>query len=80
MPTVLRIGPYRFYFYSRENNEPAHIHVDSNGRDAKVWLANLDFAYNYGFSAKELTQILGLVKEHQALFMEAWNEHFSDKA
>lgn len=27
MPTVLRAGPHRFFFYSLENNEPAHIHV-----------------------------------------------------
>jgi len=25
MPTVRRIGPYRFHFYSREFNEPPHI-------------------------------------------------------
>lgn len=24
MPTVLRINGYRFFFYSNENNEPAH--------------------------------------------------------
>ena len=28
MPTVLRIGPYRFYFYSLDPNEPPHIHID----------------------------------------------------
>ena len=28
MPTILRIGPYRFHFYSREDNEPAHIHIE----------------------------------------------------
>jgi len=25
MPTVLRSGPYRLYFYSNENDEPPHI-------------------------------------------------------
>ncbi len=28
MPTILRIGPYRFYFYSHEPNEPPHVHID----------------------------------------------------
>jgi hypothetical protein len=28
MPTVLHSGPYRFYFWSHELNEPPHIHVD----------------------------------------------------
>ena len=29
MPTVLRIGGYRFFFYSNENGEPAHIHFNT---------------------------------------------------
>jgi hypothetical protein len=28
MPTVLLLQQYRFYFYSRENNEPPNIHVE----------------------------------------------------
>ena len=50
MPTVLRSGPYRFYFYSHEPNEPPHIHVDRDDLSAKFWLspsnwrATLDFA------------------------------------
>ena len=27
MPTILRIGPYRFFFYSSEDGEPIHVHV-----------------------------------------------------
>ncbi len=38
MPTVLVVGSYRFFFYSRENAEPAHIHVESGDRIAKYWL------------------------------------------
>ncbi|HET9305930.1 MAG TPA: DUF4160 domain-containing protein [Candidatus Sulfotelmatobacter sp.] len=38
MPTVLRSGPYRFYFYSHEPNEPPHIHVDRDDLSAKFWL------------------------------------------
>jgi Domain of unknown function (DUF4160) len=38
MQTVLRIGPYRFYFYSHEPNEPPHIHVDRDDMTAKYWL------------------------------------------
>ena len=33
MPTVLRHGPYRFYFYSNDSHEPVHVHVE---RDADV--------------------------------------------
>ena len=27
MPTVLRSGAYRFFFYSADREEPAHVHV-----------------------------------------------------
>jgi Domain of unknown function (DUF4160) len=38
MPTMLRSGPYRFYFYSHEPNEPPHIHVDRDDSSAKFWI------------------------------------------
>ena len=38
MPTVLRIGPYRFFFYAGDHNEPPHIHVEHNNNTAKFWL------------------------------------------
>ena len=38
MPTVLRQGPYRFYFFSHEPGEPPHVHVDRGDLSIKVWL------------------------------------------
>ncbi|NLE29049.1 MAG: DUF4160 domain-containing protein [Phycisphaerae bacterium] len=38
MPTVFRVGKYRFFFFSGEGNEPAHIHVESGDSYAKFWL------------------------------------------
>lgn len=49
MPTVLRIGPYRFHFYSRENDEPPHILVARNELEAKFWLQPISLVTNYGF-------------------------------
>jgi hypothetical protein len=76
MPTVLRSGPYRFYFYSHEPNEPAHIHVDREDLSAKFWLEPVQLAGNFGFRANELRTIQSLVTEHRAEFLEAWNEFF----
>jgi hypothetical protein len=42
VPTIHRIGPYRFFFYSNENREtfePPHVHVWSRGKVAILWLA-----------------------------------------
>lgn len=75
-PTVLRSGPYRFYFYSHEPDEPAHIHVDRDDSSAKFWLDPVVLAYNLGFSAKELRRIEGIVSEHQRQLREDWRGYF----
>jgi hypothetical protein len=46
MPTVLRIGRYRFFFFSNESNEPPHIHVKASGDEAKFWLEPVQLAAN----------------------------------
>jgi len=38
MPTILRKDGFRFYFYSNENDEPAHIHVEKGDAEGKIWL------------------------------------------
>ena len=38
MPTVLREGPYRFYFYLGDRPEPPHVHVQRDNHIAKFWL------------------------------------------
>ena len=57
MPTVLREGPYRVYFYSYEPNEPPHVHVDRDDSSAKFWLEPVALARNQGFSARGLRHI-----------------------
>ncbi|MGO9127137.1 MAG: DUF4160 domain-containing protein [Terriglobales bacterium] len=76
MPTVLRSGPYRFYFFSHEPNEPSHIHVDREDLSAKFWLNPVQLARNFGFRAHELRTIQSKVMDHREVFLEAWNEFF----
>jgi hypothetical protein len=75
MPTLLRSGPYRFYFYSHEPNEPSHVHVDRDDMSAKFWLDPVKLARSVGFKVKELRRIIKLVSEHVDEFLEARNEH-----
>ncbi len=77
MPTVLRVGRYRFAFFSNENPEPPHVHVKADGDQAKFWLDPIELAFNYGFKAHELNEIERLIRQHQAELIEAWHEHFS---
>ena len=76
MPTVLRIQGFRMYFWSREPNEPPHVHVDRAGASAKVWLQPIALASNAGYQARELGVILTLIREHQPELLEAWHEFF----
>jgi hypothetical protein len=64
MPTVLRVGPYRFHFYSDELREPAHIHVRSPEGECKFWLEPIGLAQNRGISAHNLRAIERLVFEY----------------
>ena len=79
MPVLLRIGGYRFFFYSLEDREPPHIHVAHAGRYAKFWLDSVTLASSRGFRSHELTTIRQLVEENREFFLEKWNAYFSGK-
>ena len=79
MPTVLRIGGFRFYFYSHEPNEPPHVHVDRTGSSAKFWIENVSLARNIGFSARELGDIQRIVRERGEELLEAWHDFFGSR-
>lgn len=76
MPTILRLGAYRFYFFSHEPNEPPHVHVDRDEASVKVWLEPVALARNRGFRSREINAILAMVEEHRAMLTEAWHEYF----
>jgi hypothetical protein len=79
MPTVLRVGRFRFFFFSNEGEEPPHIHVKAGEKEAKLWLFPIEIAANYGFNGRELNVIERLVEEHVDELMEAWNEFFEEE-
>ncbi len=76
MPTTLRIGPFRFFFYSNEYGEPAHIHVQRDGMLAKFWLEPVSLAGATRFPSKDIRKIRVMVIENREFLLEAWNEHF----
>jgi hypothetical protein len=78
MPTVLRIGAYRFFFYAGDGGEPAHIHVERDRYTAKFWLDPVRLQSSGGFQSYEIRRIHRLVEENQELLLEGWNEHFGN--
>ena len=78
MPTVLRVGPYRFFFYASDRDEPLHIHVERDDNVVKFWLDPVRLQSSGGFSRVEISKIAKIVTDHQSELLEAWNEYFGD--
>jgi hypothetical protein len=76
MPTLLRWHGYRFFFYSADGWEPAHIHVVKDGKEAKLWLHDVTVAVNLGYNAREMNEIIRKTREERDAFLEVWNDHF----
>ena len=76
MPTLLRIGAFRFYLYSHEPNEPPHVHIDRGDATIKIWLDSLDVAKNLGFKAHEIKGVVDMVRANRDSFLEAWHGYF----
>lgn len=75
-PTIFRVGNYRFYFFSREE-ERIHIHVVSPDGEAKFWVEPIVALVTYtGFSKRQLGNLQRIVEEHKSEIVKAWKKHF----
>ena len=75
-PTVFRDGPFRFFFFSREE-ERLHIHVQSADGEAKFWIEpEIELARNHQLSDQDLRRVLQLVVDHEQEIRDAWQRHF----
>jgi hypothetical protein len=76
-PTVFRAGPFRFFFFSREEAR-LHIHVQSPDGEAKFWLdPEIELARNYALSEQDLRRVEQLIEEHEQEIRDAWRRHFA---
>jgi len=76
MPTVLRVGPYRLFFYAVDHDEPPHIHVERENKVAKFWLDPIRLQWSGGFSRREIGRIQKLLSANHRRLLEAWDEYF----
>jgi hypothetical protein len=75
-PTVFREGPYRFYFFSREETR-MHVHVHGPTGEAKFWLEpTVELAQNYGLSSQQVNTVLRVIREREDDIRKAWKTHF----
>ena len=78
MPTVWSELGFRFFFWSNENDEPMHIHVEKGGAEGKIWLDPVvKVAYMHGFTLKEQKIIRAIVADKILTLKQKWNEYFS---
>ena len=78
MPTALRVGPYRFFFYSGDRDESPHVHVEREDNVAKFWLNPVRIQRSGGFKRKEINSISRLVEENEELRLGKWHDFFTD--
>src|SRR5436309_13942501 len=79
MPEILRVRGFRFFFFSREGNEPRHVHVERAEQYAKFWLEPIELAESRGFRGSELRELQSIIAEHREEFIIAWDEHLASK-
>ncbi len=79
MPVVFRSLGFKFFFYSNEGSprEPVHIHAEKGDDEAKFWIQpEVRVAYNNGYDARALCELLGIVGANRIRIERAWNEFF----
>jgi hypothetical protein len=64
MPTVLRSGPYRLFFYSGDGDEPPRVHVVRDENTATFWLGPVRLHSSGGFKPAEVRRIQRVIEEH----------------
>lgn len=77
MPTALRAGPYRFFFFAGDRDEPPHVHVEREAKRAKVWLDPVRLQGSGGFGRVESDRVVSLVATYQKLLLRSRHDYFT---
>ena len=76
-PTIARSGPFRLFFFSREE-ERVHVHLSSSEGEAKFWVEpRIELARNHGSSDRDLARVERMVEDHEQEIRDAWTRHFT---
>ena len=76
VPTILRAGPYRFFFYSNEGTEAPQVHVEREARVAKIWLRPVRVCRSGGLPPHELRRIETIVWVNREDLLREWKAFF----
>ena len=75
-PTVLREGPFRLFFFSREEAR-VHVHVAHPDGEAKFWLEpRVELATATGLTPRAIADAEHVIRTHEEEIRRAWTRHF----
>ena len=75
-PTVLRVGAFRLFFFSREE-ERLHVHVAHPDGEAKFWIVpEIALAAAVGLPPRQVAEAESIVRQHEEEIRHAWTRHF----
>lgn len=77
MPTVLKIGGFRFIIWPADH-EPPHVHAFKGGGEAKITLGDKEcrpsFVTIAGLTKPDARKAWEIVAEHQKVLLKAWEK------
>jgi Domain of unknown function (DUF4160) len=75
-PTVFREGPFRFFFFSKEELR-SHVHVTCSDGEAKFWIEpKISLADSHGLNSRQLKEIQVKVEDRIDEIRSCWKQHF----
>ena len=80
MPVVLRVKGYKFWFYEADLEEPPHVHVGKEGREAKFWLDPVKLARAGRLKPAELRDVERIIRDNRDFLLRAWKKEQSKRA
>ncbi len=80
MPVILRVKGYKFWFYQADLEEPPHVHVGRDGREAEFWLDPVAVARTGRFRLIDLREIERIIREHRTYLLDAWTKEDKKRA
>jgi hypothetical protein len=74
MPVVLRVKGYRFWFYEADLDEPPHVHVGKDDKEAKYWMEPIALARPGRFREHELNEITRILTAYKDDILGVWQK------
>jgi len=80
MPVVLRVKGYKFWFYEADLDDPPHVHVGKDSREAKFWLKPVALARAGRLTPVDLQEIKRIIDDNHGFLLRAWEKEQSKRA